>query len=107
MLICITTGSPPTNVSWMKDKLTQTISGDAYQMTQAVINRSASTYEIVLTINQPLDGLLGASFTIGITNILGSASATVEITRPGKFAIIIIGSNLFIGANSYAFIQST
>ena len=97
ILVCVTTGSPPTTVSWKKDRQPLNISGDTYQMTQAVTNRSSSTYEIKLTIKQPLDRLLGCNFTIIINNILGSDSATVTIQIAGKCAnnIIILLSSAF------------
>lgn len=85
ILICITTGSPPTTVSWIKNTLLLILNGDTYQMTLRVTNRSTSTYEIRLVIKQSLDSLLGSIFTIRIENILGFDSATVRID--GKFAI--------------------
>ena len=80
-LICTTTGSPATTVTWTKDGQPLTIDGVIYQMTQTVTSRTTATYENVLSINQPVASTLGSIFTCRVTNVLGSdVSLNFEIT---------------------------
>ena len=76
-LTCISTGSPATTVTWMRNGQPLAIDGDTYQLSQTVTNRASSTYENVLTINLPLASILDGdnSFTCTVTNELGSVTS--------------------------------
>ena len=63
--------------------------GGTYELTQTVTVRGASTFDNVLTINQPLADIVGSSFSCSVTNSIGTSTAsdTLEIMA-GKFMII-------------------
>ena len=63
--------------------------GDTYELTQTVTDRGASTFDNVLTINQPLADIVGSSFSCSVTNSIGTSTAsdTLEI-MDGKLMII-------------------
>ena len=71
-LTCTSTGSPATTVIWTRNGQPLVIDGSTYRMVQTVTNRASSTYENVLTINQPLGNIAGETFTCSVTNVLGS-----------------------------------
>ena len=80
-LICTSTGSPATNVTWTRDGQPLTIDGSTYRMVQTVANRNNSTYENVLTINQTLASTVGSTFICGVSNVIGSdTSDSLQIT---------------------------
>ena len=76
-LTCISTGSPATNVTWMRDGQPLTIDGSTYQMTQTVANRRLSTYENVLIINRAPSDIIGNTYNCTVINALGRASKTL------------------------------
>ena len=78
-LTCTSTGSPATTVSWTRNGQPVTIDGNTYQLTQTVTDRAASTYENVLTINQPRASILGSTFNCTVTNTLGSGSDSIQV----------------------------
>ena len=87
-LTCTSTGSPATNVSWTRNGQPVAIDGTIYQLTQTVTDRAASTYENVLTINQPLVAILGNNFTCTIDNMQGQVTSnSLEVI--GLFMIAI------------------
>ena len=47
--------------------------GVTYQLTQIVTNRVQSTYQNVLTINQPLADIVDSTFTCSVENTIGSS----------------------------------
>ena len=77
-LTCISTGSPPTRVVWMKDGSYLTTDGSSlhYSLSQTITNRSSSTYFNVLRVRQSAPGVAG-TYTCKVSNDLGSASMTV------------------------------
>ena len=77
-LTCTSTGSPATTVTWTMDGDALTVDGTTYSMTQNVTDRSASTYENVLTIGSEVMNIVG-NYTCTVSNALGSDSRT-EIT---------------------------
>ena len=64
------------------------IDGVTHNLTQTVTDRGASTFDNVLTINQPVADIVGSSFSCTGTNSIGSStpSDTLEIMG-GKFVI--------------------
>ena len=96
-LTCTSTDSPATTVTWTKDGDTLTMDGDTltvngttYSMTQTVTDRSASTYENVLTISSDSTSIVG-DYTCTVSNALGSDS--MDFTVRG---IIISPSEVII-----------
>ena len=83
-LICTSTHSPATTVTWMRDGHPLTIDGTTYQLMQTVTNRRESTYENVLTINDQLSSV-GHIFRCTVINVLGSSSE--ELQALGKNTI--------------------
>ena len=75
---CTSTGSPATNVTWMRDGQPLTIDGTTYKLIQTVTNRTASTYENILTVNDQLSNVTGRNYTCTVTNALGSASLQIK-----------------------------
>ena len=75
-LTCVSTVSPATTVSWMKDGQPLTTDGSSYYtLTQTVTDRTNSTYSNVLTASNGT-GVAG-NYTCTVTNDLGSASGVV------------------------------
>ena len=57
--------------------------GVTYQLTQTVTDRAQSTYQNVLTINQPLADIEGSTFTCSAENQIGTAPASQPLTIMG------------------------
>ena len=75
-LVCVSTGSPPTNVIWTKDNSTLHIDGATYKMTQTVTNRTSSTYENVLIIEDSIDSLPG-EYSCAVANVFGISNKEI------------------------------
>ena len=73
-LTCISTGSPATTVTWMKDGQPLTIDGSTYFLTHTVIYGRRTTYENVLTINAEVYSIYRHMYTCTVVNALGSDS---------------------------------
>ena len=70
---CVSTGSPATTVSWMKDGLLiDDITG--YTLTQTVTDRVNSTYSNVLRVSE---GDPGSTYTCTVSNELGNSTRDV------------------------------
>ena len=74
-MTCISTGSPATTVTWMKDGKNFTIDGFHYSFSQAVTDRVSSTYSNVLRVGEG-EGAAG-TYTCTVSNDLGSDSREV------------------------------
>ena len=74
-LTCVSTGSPATTVSWMRDGQPLIIDDSTYHLTQTITDRSSSTYSNVLTVSDP-SGVAG-TYNCTVTNDLGSDSREV------------------------------
>ena len=85
-LICVSTRSPATVVSWMKDGDIIDESSTDYTLTQTVTDRATSTYSNVLTIR------MGASevgtYICTVSNELGSDSE--EVVTLGELMVDVI-----------------
>ena len=77
-LTCVSIGSPPTRVVWMKDGLNLTTdrSSPHYSFSQTVTDRAASTYSNVLTVRQSAPGGVAGTYTCTVFNELNSDSRT-------------------------------
>ena len=62
--------------------------GVTYQLAQTVTNRPQSTYQNVLTINQPLAEIVDSSFTCSVENTVGTSSTSDSLQIMGEIAII-------------------
>ena len=62
--------------------------GVTYQLVQTVTNRAESTYQNVLTINQPLASIVGSSFTCSVQNTVGTSPTSAALEIMGEIAII-------------------
>ena len=88
-LTCISTGSVATTVTFVRDGTTVgplrdgeslTFSGVTYQITQMVTNRTQSSYQNVLTINQPLADIIGSTFSCIVENTIGASPDSQSLT---------------------------
>ena len=70
-LTCISTGSPATIVTWMRDGQPLTIDGGTYYVTYRSIS---ATYEHILTINAAVSTIYRHTYTCTVRNALGSDS---------------------------------
>ena len=75
-LTCTSTGSPATNVTWMKDGDTLTVGG---RTNQRVTNRSTSTYESVLYVMDSLSNIISHTYTCMVQNQLGADSMDITV----------------------------
>ena len=78
-LTCVSTGSPPTVVEWMKNGQPLTINGSLHSLSQTVTDRAASTYDNTLTVSETVPGGMAGTYTCNVSNILGSVNMTVEV----------------------------
>ena len=71
---CISTGSPATVVSWMKDGVIIDESSADYTLTQTITNRATSTYNNIVTVNEGAPGGVAGTYNCTVTNELGIAT---------------------------------
>ena len=89
-LTCISTGSPATNVTWMRDGQPLTLSGSTYQLTQTVANRKLSTYENVLIINCATPDIIGNTYNCTVVNALGKVSRTLTACKQSVHTLCVV-----------------
>ena len=73
-----------TTVGLLMEGESKEVDGVTYQLTQMVTNRSQSTYQNVLTINQSLADLVGSTFTCSVENTLGTANDSHPLAITGE-----------------------
>ena len=93
-LTCTSTTSIATTVTFlregnaingiMRDGDSATVNGVTYQLSQTLTNRIQSTYDNVLTINEPLSSLAGSTFTCQVENALGMSAISDSFQIPCK-----------------------
>ena len=71
-LTCVSTSSPATNVTWMKNDIPLFIDGSTYQLTQTVTDRATSTYSNVLTITERVPTGVAGTYSCQVSNDIGS-----------------------------------
>ena len=86
-MTCVSTGSPATTVSWMKDGQ-PLITDDStdYTLTQTVTDKVLSTYSNVLTVSEGVS--VAGTYNSTVTNDLGSDSSVVVAF--GEFNVTLI-----------------
>ena len=76
-LTCVSTGSPATTVSWMKNGLSIDDS-TGYTHTQTVTDRANSTYSNVLTVSEgATGGGVAGTYACTVSNELGNSTRGV------------------------------
>ena len=76
-LTCVSTGSPATTVSWMKNGLSIDDS-TGYTHTQTVTDRANSTYSNVLTVSEgATGGGVAGTYACTVSNELGNSTREV------------------------------
>ena len=95
-LTCISTDSVATNVTFsrngttvgpLRDGESTESGGVTYQMAQTVTNRAQSTYQNVLTINQPLADIIGSTFTCSVENTIGISSTSLPFIITSEHSV--------------------
>ena len=95
-LTCTSTGSVATTVTFTRDGTTvgplrdgesMEFGGVTYQLAQTVTNRAQSTYQNVLTVDQPLADITGSTFTCSVRNKMGIAPYSQPLTINGRFVL--------------------
>ena len=95
-LTCTSAGSVATTVTFMRDGTivgplrdgeSMEFGGVTYQLAQTVTNRTQSTYQNVLTINQPLSSIVDSTFICSVDNTIGASSTSDSLQIIGKIAI--------------------
>ena len=85
-LTCVSTVSPATTVSWMKDGQPLTVEDSTYYtLTQTVTDRASSTYSNVLTVSEEVPGGVAGTYNCTVSNELGSDSR--EVVAVGKYML--------------------
>ena len=97
-MTCTSTTSIATTVTFMRDSTTVgplrdgesvVVGGVTYELAQTVTDRTQSTYENVLTINQPLASIVGSTFTCRVQNTVGMSTPSDPLQIMGEIAITI------------------
>ena len=96
-LTCTSTTSVATTVTFMRDSTTTVgplrdgesmdVGGVTYELAQTVTNRAQSTYQNVLTINQPMASIVGSSFTCSVENTVGMSPSSDPLQIMGEIVI--------------------
>ena len=76
-LSCITSGSPPTTVIWVKDGSTL-VNDRTFQITQRLQDGTTSTYESILMVDGGPNAVTG-TYTCTVNNDLSSATTETII----------------------------
>ncbi len=77
-LECTSTGSPATEVTWMKDGIALSSSSSVYQVNQVLVDRRAATYKSILTVQTGPYGITG-NYQCNVSNLIGSASENITV----------------------------
>jgi hypothetical protein len=75
---CTSTGAPPTDVVWMRNKLDVMTNSDKYIPSQRIVDRASSTYDNELTIIGGYQDAVG-DYSCNISNSISYVSAQKAI----------------------------
>ena len=79
--MCVSTGSPATTITWMKNGQTLTTDGSSnYLLSQTITDRVSSTYSNVLTVGDRVPGGVTGTYNCTVSNALGSDYRDLEVT---------------------------
>ena len=84
---CISTGSPATVVTWMKDGVIIDESSTDYTLTQTITDRATSTYNNIVTVNVGAPGGVAGVYICTVSNDLGSD--TDQLVAVGELMVNI------------------
>ena len=91
---CISTGSPATVVTWIKDGVIIDESSTDYTLTQTITDRATSTYTNIVAVNEGATGGVAGTYICNVTNELGTA--TDQVVAFGELMV-----NIRISASYY------
>ena len=83
LVMCNTSGFPPTSVMWKKDNYSVNGDTNAYQAFQRVVNRATSSYSNILIIFDAVDILGNITYTCSIKSPIGKVSRDIQVTNTG------------------------
>ena len=79
-LTCVSTGSPATTVTWMKDGQSLITDGSShYLLSQTITDRRSSTYSNVLTVRDGVPGGVTGTYNCTVCNDLGCDSSDIVV----------------------------
>ena len=88
-MICISTRSPATVVSWMKDGVIIDESSTDYTVTQTITDRASSTYSNILAVSVGVSGGVHGRYICTVSNDLGSDSEVVVVMSELDFPMLL------------------
>ena len=91
---CISTGSPATVVTWMKDGVIIDESSTDYTLTQTITDRATSTYTNIVTVNVGAPGGVAGIYNCTVTNELGTA--TDQVVAVGELMVDVKISSSYL-----------
>ena len=83
LIMCNTSGFPPTSVVWKKNNSSVNGDSSAYQAMQRVVNRTTSSYSNILIIFDVLGILGNVTYTCSVRNPAGEVSRDIQLTNKG------------------------
>ncbi len=89
-LTCISTGSPATAVTWMRDSQPLSLPDDTYTQIQTITDRRLSTYETVLIIDAAATDITGHTYNCTVLNALGTASKELMACKFLRYNYMIL-----------------
>ena len=86
-LICVSHGSPPTQVMWERDGERIYQNDTNYQLSQILVECTSSTYNNTLTINGTIEDVVG-EYSCTVSNTLGSSNELIKTVK-GTLLIVL------------------
>ena len=84
-IVCITSNSPPTNISWARDGIPIDIDGEKYDMTQSVTDRYSSYYSTTLLIRSAVHLAGNHTYSFFVSNSAGKGTEDILTYMEGKY----------------------
>ena len=88
-ITCTSTGAPPTEVVWMRNKLDVIINSDKYFPSQRIVDRASSTFDNELTIKGNYQDAVG-NYSCNISNSISYISAQKTINGNLELSPLLI-----------------
>ena len=84
MVVCNSSGFPPTHISWEKDNALLSTEDSSYQQIQRVVSRGSSLYSNILILKD-IHGVIGNHrYVCLIRNQAGAVSRAIEVSNTGR-----------------------